>query len=418
MNMILLQKKFILLISAVLIMLLLSGIALGAEVDEVTLVQGDAYQINNYLIDARLITASGQTASFDVYEREEKIKSSMISVNESFTFDFEDGGEVEVELVKVDSSSGLLDRATIAISISGYSLRDLHTTKKIPYGDDPDFVGVPELEITKEVGAETVNVGESVRITVKAKNVGDDEALDVRFSDSPKRSFALGDTILDDKGPMFIGTGESKTIMIYELKPTEPGTFTLTPTEATFYNKANKRFEAESNTPTITVEGSLQEADVTISHSAESRNVERNSRINMVLNLKNEGNTAAQGLRVDIELPDDIEFVGGDDEVEVIGGNPRIYIESFGQQQEKEITYSVRPKVTGTYSIGAKLFYEYDDGISTSDASKEATVDNINVVEAKYDFLLELPVYVYIVPLLIFGAVGAWIIHRQKQYKF
>ncbi|MCS3923125.1 hypothetical protein [Methanosalsum natronophilum] len=409
---------------ALIILLIFSGTAFGSfKVDDPTLTQGESYQINSYLIEATLVSESSGTADIRIYEIESvddfnEIERKMLDVNDTLTFDFQENGEVEVKLTGLIGRS-TLDRAELAIYLSGYSRNDIHISEIIDYGDDPKFVGSPDIKITKEAD-ETVEIGEPFRVTVRAENVGDGKAVDLEFTDNHGQGLSIEDTILEDKGPMSLDAGDSKTILIYELKATQPGEVELGTTTARYYDEAGNRFDSESDELILDVEGTLQKADVSISHTVESKNIERNSRLDGTISLRNDGNTAAKGLRVDIELPPGVEFVSGDDEIETRGGNPSIYIESFSQRQQIDVSYTVRPTDIGEYNIGANLSYEYDDGFSDTpeEVNKEATVEGITVIEAWYDFLLEYPLYVYAVPLVIIGGIGLFIIHRQKQYKF
>lgn len=382
-----------------------------------TIQRGDGYQINNYVIDVVDVFVEANSASFNVYEKDEKIKEPLISPNGSFSFDFEDDSKVEVRLNSV--SSGTLPVAKISIVLSDYNIKDLHTNQIIDGGhDEASFAGTPELDITKGVNSNTIKVDKTVKITVKAQNTGDDKATDVIFSDPMQEHFVLEETFVDQTGPMSIDKGETKTIAVYLLKATESGTFKLKPTTATFSNTAGQNFpQSSSNTPTVTVEPAEKDkAVLNITTEADSFTIPRGETVTSTINLKNTGKASAESIQLSIDVPDGMEYVNGDDEIEVIDGVPKVYMESFGEEQEKEISFSVKANEIGTYNLATQL--SYNNGADEEEITRESTTKNIHVKEGKFDFLFSQPVYVYVLPILIIIGISGWIFYKHREYKF
>ncbi|NOR47205.1 MAG: DUF11 domain-containing protein, partial [Methanosarcinaceae archaeon] len=280
---------------------------------------------------------------------------------------------------------------------------------------------------TKTVDENSIMVDDIITVTVTAKNTGDDKATNVIFSDPKQEHFILDKSILEQTGPMSLDIGASQTVFVYMLKATEAGSFILKSSTASFSNSANQAFpQSSSNTPTITVtapeipEVPKKNAVLEISTDIDSMIVERNDKISATINIKNTGDAPARAVWVNIIIPQGFEYVDGDSAIEIIGGVPKIYLESFGVQQEKEYSYTVKASELGTYTMTSEFAYEYNDGV-TAEAQKvstESVTVNIYVQKGKYDELLEQPIYIYVLPIIAIIAIGAWIFHRHKQYKF
>jgi len=385
---------------------------------------GDGYQINNYVIDVTDVFITDKLAVFKVYENgdDEPIHDKMIGINESFKFDL-GNGEVELKLLSV--GSGVLDRACVLITVRNV---DTYLTGIVNGGHEyATYSGTPILEITTTVDVNTMVIGDFVKVTVNAKNVGDDKAVDVRFIPATLEGFSLDDEVLElTVDDVTIEVGNTYRVYVYIYEATKEGSFTLKPTTATFQNSAEVDFEASSNTPTITViapevqEVPKKNAVLELSTDVDSITVARNDKITATINIKNTGDAPASAVWINIIIPQGLEYVDGDSAIEIIGGVPKIYMESFGVQGEKEYPYIVKASELGTYTLTTKLSYEYDNGVNveTQKMSTESVTENIYVQKGKYDELLEQPIYVYALPIIAIIAIGAWIFHRHKQYKF
>ncbi|HJH29006.1 MAG TPA: DUF11 domain-containing protein [Methanosarcinaceae archaeon] len=419
-----LSRTFLLVLCSIVLLTMLSGSASASvEYFEEEIKIGDGYQINNYVIDVTDVFITDKLAIFKVYENgdNEPIHDEMIGINESFNFDLENG-EIELKLLSV--GSGVLDRASVLITVRNV---DTYLTGIVNGGHEyATYSGTPVIELTKTVDEDNIMVDDIITVTVTAKNTGDDKATNVIFSDPKQEHFILDKSILEQTGPMSMDVGASQTVFVYMLKATEAGSFILKSSTATFSNSANQAFpQASSNTPTITVTApeSLEVqkyAVLELSTDVDSMIVARNDKITATINIKNTGDAPASAVWINIIIPQGLEYVDGDSAIEIIGGVPKIYMESFGVQGEKEYPYTVKASELGTYTLTTKLAYEYDDGVN-AEAQKDSTesvTENIYVQKGKYDELLEQPIYVYALPIIAIIAIGAWIFHRHKQYKF
>lgn len=268
-----------------------------------------------------------------------------------------------------------------------------------------------------------ISVGETVRVTVTVENTGDDDAIDIVFSDPQQAKFVLIDNILGEPGRIDVEDGDSpKKIYVYDLKATEAGTFSLNPTTASFTNEAGMDFpDASSNSPTVIVSAGedLVNADLEFTTTLDKYTVNRNGEIQGIIKIKNNGDAPATAVTVDIIVPDGLEFQGGSG-IEVISNVPTIYLESFGVQQEKEFTFTLKAAEVGTYTLSMENSYLFDNGVDTQleEVTSDYVTNNIYVTKGEYDHLLEQPIYVYVIPLVIIGAIAGWLYYRHKQYKF
>ncbi|TQD25036.1 BatD family protein [Methanolobus vulcani] len=402
--------------------LALAGNAAAVEIYNGSITTGDGYQLNNFVIDVTDAFPSAETASFYVYENGEEVDSFLLSEGDTYEFDFEDDAEITVGLVSV--SSGTLPVVRVSISITNYRVSDLFESDVIDGGSEyAVYSGTPELEIVKSIDKSEIDVGDVVRVTVTVENTGDDDAVDVVFSDPQQAKFILVDNILGDPGKIDVGDGDSpKKIYVYDLKATEAGTFSLNPVTASFTNEAGLDFDdASSNSPTVIVNAAenLVTADLEFTTTLDKYTVNRNDEIHGTITIKNNGDAPATAVTVDFMLPDGLEFQSGSD-IEVISGVPTIYLESFGVQQEKEFTFTVKATEVGTYTLSMENSYLFDNGVDTQleEVTSESVTNKIYVVKGEYDYLFEQPIYVYVIPLVIIGAIAGWIYYRHKQYKF
>ena len=421
-----LSRTFLLVVCSIVLLAILSGSATARiEIYNSTIREGNGYQMNNYVIDVTDVFVSANTASFYVYDKDEKIKSPLLSINDSFTFDFYDG-EVELKLISV--TSGTLPLAKVLITVSNYNIADLYANDIVTGGHEyATYSGTPVIELTKTIDESDIMVDDVITVTVTAKNTGDDKATNVIFSDPKQEHFILDKSILEQTGPMSLDIGASQTVFVYMLKATEAGSFTLKSSTATFSNSANQAFpQSSSTTPTVAVTAPevqvipKKNAVLELSTDIDSMTVERNGQVTVIVNIKNTGDAPASAVWINMIIPQDLEYMGGDSKIEIIGGVPKIYMESFGVQGEKEYTYTVKASELGTYTLTTKLSYEYDNGVDVESqkVSTESVTENIYVQKGKYDELLEQPIYVYVLPIIAIIAIGAWILHRHKQYKF
>jgi len=359
-----------------------------------------------------------------VYERDKQIKTGLLDVNESVEFDFEDGGKIQMRLESVHTG-GVLPRATVEITMSNYNIGDLYVNEVIESGrSGAAFAGDPKLVVSKNVDKSEIEVGDVITVTVNAKATGNDAAYDVLFTDPKQEHFVLKETTYEVSTRIpRIDFGKSipeTLVCIYKLKATEAGTFDLRAVTATYTNSAGQTYESSSNTPTITVlEGDKQRADVETMMNVDLSSVRRNERITSTVIMRNIGNAPAKAVRLDIVVPEGMEYVSGGEGIETVGGKPRIYIDTLQPNNDKEFSYTLKAKEVGKYSISSELSYEYNNGVDAQNIKQNDTfaTPSIDVEEGRFDFLLKNPLYIAI-PLAILAAIGIHVYRRHREYRY
>ncbi|WP_081955832.1 COG1361 family protein [Methanococcoides methylutens] len=412
------KNLFVTIVAIALIALIFTSSASAKEVlFNGSIEEGDGYQINNIVIDVAEVFVDAGTCVFKVYDQDELIHDKMLNEEDSFSFDVEEG-TIEFTLDAV--IGGMVPRATMSITIDDDDA--VYLDKIVDGGQDKaEFSGTPELKITKEVSSYSVEQGDVVTIKVVVRNDGDGRATEVRFTDPKPAGFILQEITLEEAGPMSIDKYEERTIFLYKLQANEPGTFELKPTVATFSNEADLDFpQATSNRPVVTVTGEEKVAELEFSTSMNTRSVQRGDDVEVTINIRNIGEASANGVLLNIQIPEGLDFEGSSDNIEMINNVPKVYIENFGLNQEKEIKYNIKPTEVGTYTITTEYSYQYDSGSSKGPevVSGELTTNALTVVKGEYDVLFEQPLYVYAIPLVFILAIGGWVFYRSRQYKY
>jgi uncharacterized repeat protein (TIGR01451 family) len=403
--------------------LLVSGSTASAKtvVYDGDIEQGQAYQLNNYVIEITDVFPNANTASFYVYEKDQEIKDGLLSVNKSVDFNFENKSKAKILLKSIHGEK----TAAVEISLSNYSTGDLYVNKILEKGrSEAVFAGDPEVVITKSIDKSEIKLGENVTVTVKAKNTGNDTAYNVTFTDPKQEHFVLEETTYEISNTipkMEYGESVPETLVyIYKLKATDAGTFELRAVNASYTNSAGQTYQSSSNTPSITVSGAnILRANVETRMNVDRSSVERNEKITSNVVLRNTGNAPAQAVRLDILVPKGLEFVKGVEGIETVNGTPRIYIETLEPNNDKEFTYTLKATEVGTYNVSSELSYEYNNGIEAQNqkVSNKSIPLSINVKEGKFDFLIKNPLYI-VIPALILAAIVVHIYRRHKQYKY
>ncbi|WP_167880860.1 DUF11 domain-containing protein [Methanococcoides sp. AM1] len=382
-----------------------------------TIEEGDGYQINNIVIDVAEVFVDAGTCVFKVYDQEELIHDKMLNEGNSYSFDVEEG---TIEFTLDSVIGGLVPHAKVSITIDDDN--SVYLEQVVDGGHDKaKYSGTPELKITKEVSSYSVEKGDVVTIKVVVRNDGDGRATEVRFTDPKPAGFILQEITLEETGTMSIDKYEERTIFLYKLQANEAGTFELKPTVATYSNEAELDFpQATSNRPVVTVTGEDKMAELEFTTTMDARSVQRGDDVEVTINIKNTGEAAANGVILNIRVPEGLDFEGSSDNIEMINNVPKVYIENFGLNQEKEIKYNIKPTEVGTYTITTEYSYQYESGSSTGSevVSGEFTTSPLDVARGDTDVLFEQPWYTYAVPLVFILAIGGWIVYRSRQYKY
>ncbi|MCQ6961939.1 hypothetical protein PV02_01800 [Methanolobus chelungpuianus] len=406
---------------AVFLMLISAGGASGKILFNDTIAESDGYQINNYVIDVVEVFPDYDSVTLQVFEGKTKtpLHDKLISVGSSFKFTVE-GETVEVKVISVHS--GVVPRTKLLITVTDGSFINSKTSGVVSGGHtNAQFSGTPVLELTKTVEPANAGIGDILTVKVTVKNTGDDKATKVIFSDPAPAKFILQQTLIAPTGQISLEKGETRLIYTYTMKATEAGTFLFEPTTAIFSNSIDDDFpQASSTIPTIVIEDSSKKANLDVTLVLDKYTVDRRGDLQGTIRVKNTGDSSASAVTINLLVPSGLKYAGGDSNIEIISEVPTIYMESFGMQQEKEISFSLKALDEGTYTLSAENSYRFNDGVSPNlqSASSTSTTNAIYVKEGKYDYLLEQPVHVYLVPLLLIGVLAGWFFYKHRQYKF
>jgi len=406
---------------AVLLLLISTGSASGKTLFNDTIEEGDGYQINNYVIEVAEVVYEHEVATIHVYEDESKTPKfdKFLSLGDSFTFTIE-GEDVEVTLLSV--YSGISNRAKLSITITDASIINSKTLGEVDGGHTAAVLPkTPILEMIKTVEPDGIGIGDVVTVKVSVTNTGDGDAEKVIFSDPTPAKFVLQETLIAPTGQTTIKKGEMRLIYVYTLRSTEPGTFVFDPSTAVYSNSIDDEFpQASSNAPVIVVEDSIKKANLDVVLVLDEYTVDRRGNLEGTIRIKNTGESPASAVTVNVLVPTGLKYSEGDPGIEIISGVPTIYMESFGVQQEKEMSFRLKAIDEGTYTLSTQSSYLFSDGIdpNAQSASSTSVTNAIYVKKGKYDYLLEQPIYVYIVPLLVTGVVAGLLFYRHRQYKF
>lgn len=416
------KKVWLLMFTLVLVSLIFTSNAVAKDVIfNGSIEEGDGYQINNVVIDIAEVFVSANSCIFKVYDENDEIEDKMLSDGNSLKFTAE-GETIELTLLSV--SGGTLPRATISVTTTD---DDNIFLKKVVDGghEKAQYSGTPSLEIVKEISSYSVDQGDMITVRVSVSNKGDGRATEVRFSDPKPTGFILQEILLEESGQLTIDKYESRTIFLYKLQANEAGTFEFQPTRATYSNDADLDYpEALSNKPVVTVadtgKNAKKSADLEFTTSIGSNSVKRGDDVEVTMHIKNKGDSYANGVVLKLQIPEGLEYKDSNSNIEIINDVPKAYLETFGLNQEKEIKYIVKAKELGTYSITTDYSYQYEDGLSNDqqDVRGEFTTNTIDVARGDLDSVLEKPWYVIATPILIIIAIGGWLFHRSKQYRF
>lgn len=379
--------------------------------------KGDGYQINNYFIevfsiksyeDNRLLTINiYQLKSDGTYE--ELVVSREIISNKKFTK--YQGDIVEIVVKETNCTSTY---ATVDITTTGIKVEYNHPVKGGL--SSAKFIGEPSLLLTKEVDKTNVEIGDTIRVTIKAKNVGSGPAKRITIDHGITPGFTFKSAIYTTyPEELAAGNPDYTQMYIYEMEAAQSGTVILTPATVTYYcSTYDSEYSSNSNSPVVTVaqeavETSVLELTVT-PHKTE---LQRGNKVTFTVSLRNIKDIPATTVRLDMIYPYNLTYESGCEDIKIIDNKPVIQKSIYEARHEDEYDYTFLANEVGIYNITAKV--SYNDG--ANNIINETTSDMIYVTEGKYDFLKEYPLYVYIIPIIIIAAIAGWIFWRRNQFK-
>jgi len=209
--------------------------------------------------------------------------------------------------------------------------------------------GKPLIDVSKVVSSLWTGVGGELSITVTVKNRGDGVALNVKVVDDfPSQYFTLvkGETKMSIPK---LNPGE-EVEMTYRLKATTAGNVLIGRAVVEYMDEAGGKYIEESNEAGMV---SIVEPDVRVNLIEKPDEVIITNRIYKYrFEVVNMGNGPAKKVRLLIKLPKglDVYLQGGP--VELTEGNIlKFEVEEMAPYQKETITVTLRPFLTGNFSI-------------------------------------------------------------------
>ncbi len=164
----------------------------------------------------------------------------------------------------------------------------------------------PSISLTKEVDKSNVEVGERIRVTIKAKNTGSDTAKRINIDSGITPGFTFKNIIYNTY-PTELAEGNTYTQMyIYEIQAEASGTFTLNTAKAIYYSSSlyDERYTTTSNNPTITVtEEPVETSDFELRITQDKTKLVRDEKITFAVYVKNLKDVPATFIRIEPVIP-------------------------------------------------------------------------------------------------------------------
>ncbi len=273
----------------------------------------------------------------------------------------------------------------------------------------------PSLTLSKEVDKSSVNIGDTIRVTIKARNTGSGTAQRISIDPGITPGFTFKSNIYSTY-PTELAVGTSYTQMyIYEIEAAKGGTFTLSPAIATYSSSVfEDDYTTPSTRPTVTVaEEAVETSNLSLTISQDKTKLKRGEKITFTINVENFKDVPASTIKITPVIPNNLTYLSGSEDIDIINEKPIIQKSVFGARYEDEYKFTLRADEVGANILTVKL--TYNNGVE--DISQEVTSNMFYVEKGKYDSLAEYPIYVYITPVIIIIAIAGWLHWRRSQFR-
>lgn len=378
--------------------------------------EGDGYQINNYFIEVSDITSLEGSLSLDINiyllnpdgTNDKLTVSKTIVENRKRVKYLADPVEILVNEKNISSQYAIVDIMTTGISVE--------YEKPVSGGvSNAFYVGEPSLVLTKEVDKSSANIGDTIRVTIKARNTGNGIAKRISIDPGITPGFTFKSSIYTTY-PTELPVDTSYTQMyIYEVEAAKGGTYTLSPAVATYSSSVfGDDYTATSSRPTVIVaEEVVETSDLQISISQDKTRLKRDEKITFTVYVKNLMDVPASTIKITPVIPGNLTYVSGSEDIDIIAEKPIIQKSTYGAKYEDEYKFTFKAGGVGANNLTVKL--TYNNGVE--DITKEVTSEMFYVQKGRYDYLAEYPIYVYITPVFILIAIAGWLHWRRSQFR-
>jgi uncharacterized repeat protein (TIGR01451 family) len=399
------------------ILVLLTGSVSADNIYDEKIQEGDGYQINNYFIEVSDITSLEGSLSLDIniYLLKSDGSYDTLTVSKTIT----DGKK------RVKYLSGSVEILVNEKNLSSqYAIVDITTTgitveyeKAVTGGiSNAIYIGEPSLTLSKEVDKSSVNIGDTIRVTIKARNSGSGTAQRISIDPGFTPGFTFKSNIYSTY-PTELAVGDTYVQMyIYEIEAAKGGTFTLNPAIATYSSSVfGDEYTTPSTRPTVTVaEKAVETSNLSLTISQDKTKLKRGEKITFNINVENLKDVPAYTIKITPVIPNNLTYLSGSEDIDIINEKPIIQESVFGARYEDEYKFTLRADEVGANTLTVKL--TYNNGVEDI-IPIEVTSDMFYVEKGKYDSLAEYPIYVYITPVIIIIAIAGWLHWRRSQFR-
>ncbi|WNY27659.1 hypothetical protein [Methanolapillus ohkumae] len=379
---------------------------------------GDGYQMNNIVIDAIVGVSdddvNDSSAQISIWEwKNDKWtqigSASKLQINGTANFTATDGNyTIKAEDFRASGRG--------SVKLNMWTNAEVTTNRYVTGGHTKvEGTGKPILKITKIASPTTMSVDGIVTVTVFVENTGKYEALNVTVSDPSQEMFVLTGTSINKTNIKSIDIGENETVLMYTLKATAPGSYTLKNVTVSAANSAGTRYDYTPNgTVTVTVE-ELPALEFNNSFSGNTVDYQTRSKIDGVLRIRNIGTAPAQFVSVEFILPPGATVSGKN--ITEANGKSTVYIDQISPNNEKVIEYSIGATSEGYYNITGTYNYTYNGAAKSGNLG---TITYTAVGNNAIQTVTDLPgyPYIFIVPVILVLAVAFFFWRRHREYKF
>ena len=397
-------------------MILSVGVTSADSIYDEKIYEGDGYQINNYFIEVSDITLFSGDLMLEVTIYQLKPDGSYAELTTSTTLvddkrrvKYQSGSvEITVKEKNLTSQYTIVDITTAGIVIEYETVVDGGVS-------NANYIGKPSLTLTKEVDKSNVEMGDIIRVTIKAKNNGNGIAKRISIDPGITPGFTFKSNIFTTH-PTELGIGGPSTQMfIYEIQAANSGTFSLTPATATYSSSVfDDDYSSTSNRPSVTVaEEAVETSEIDLKVTADKTKIKRGEKITFTIHVENLKDVPASTIRIDPIIPGNMTYISGSEDINIISEKPVIQESVYGARYEKDYTITLKADEIGSNELIVKL--TYNNGAVL--INKDATSGTFYVEEGEFDYLAEYPLYIYVTPVLIIVAIAGWLFWRRGQFR-
>lgn len=327
------------------LMVLSVGVTSADNIYDEKIYEGDGYQINNYFIEVSDIILFDGDLALEVTFYQLKSDGSYDELTTSTTvsegkrrFKYQSGSvEITVNEKNLTSQYTIVDIATAGIVIEYETVVDGGVS-------NANYIGEPSIIVTKEVDISNVEIGDIIRVTIRAKNVGNGIAKRITIDPGITPGFTFISNIYTTY-PTELSIGSSFTQMfIYEIQAANGGTFLLNPATATYSSSVfDDDYTSTSNSPSITVAAeAVETSEIELKVTADKTKLKRGEKISFTIHVQNLKDVPASTIRIDPIIPGNMTYVSGSEDIDIISEKPVIQESVYGARYEKDYSITLK----------------------------------------------------------------------------